>query len=142
MWAGPVRVLARLLVVFVALLAVPVSRAHAQSADLAGEWQQLTSSAGQCPPCRIAFAGQGQRLKVTANNGWSADVHITPASNPVRATGEGQWPLRIEGKSVSTPLYVGFALRGDHLHMTMVAELRPGRKQVVKAVFGRVWSGV
>lgn len=140
--AGPEQVLARLLVAGAALLGLPSTDAYAQSADLAGEWQQLTSNAGSCPQCRIAFAGQGQRLKVTASNGWSADVHITPASTPVRATGDGQWPLRIEGKSVSTPLYVGFVLRDDRLHMTMVAELRPGRKQVVKAVFGRVWSGV
>jgi hypothetical protein len=126
----------------VLLLLLPSTNAVAQANELLGEWQQLESNSGQCPQCRVTFARYGPRLKVTANNGWSADVGITPASDPVRATGQGHWAMRIEGKTVSTPLYVGFALRGDRLHMTMIAEIVRGRKKVVKAVFGRVWSGV
>jgi hypothetical protein len=137
-----VNISARLLVLAIALLVARPTSMKAQSANLAGEWQQLSSNAGQCPDCRIVVLAEGQKLKVTASNGWSAGIRITSVGDPVIATGQGQWPLRREGRVVPEPLDVSFALRGDHLHMTMVVAYAQARKQIVKAVFGRIWNGV
>jgi hypothetical protein len=136
--SGGARVL--YLIVVIALLCFQPTRAQAH--ELLGDWQQLTSSAGACPSCRISFSGAASELNVTASNGWSAAVEVREADSGATAAGRGQWSARGPASFASKPFNVDFKLRGERLYMTMVSELANGRKHVVRAVFGRPWLGV
>jgi hypothetical protein len=113
---------------------------HAQAHEMLGDWQQLTSNAGACPQCRINFVGDGARLRVAANNGWSADVEVRDSDSGTSAVGQGTWRMRAATAPVSKPFSIDFKLSGQRLYMTMVDEAN-GRRRIVKAVFGRAWLG-
>ena len=136
---GKKRLLAILVAVAVALL-FQHSQALAQAHEFLGDWQQLSSNAGACPRCQISFSGGSSQLNVAANNGWSAtiDTHET-AAGPT-ASGRGSWRAGV-GTLASKSFSVDFTLRGERLYMTMINDLGNGRKQIVRAVFGRPWLG-
>jgi hypothetical protein len=123
------------------LAATQPTGVFAQTEKLVGEWQQLSSNAGACPHCRVTFAGDGQRFRVMANNGWSANVEIRDAGSAAHASGSGQWQPRSSGAAPWLPFSVDFTLQDQRLHMTMTGEDQNGRKRVIKAVFSRVWFG-
>lgn len=115
--------------------------AGAQHDFVEGDWQQIRSSAGTCPTCRISIAQKGESLSVVANNGWSAIVDIEAARDPVQATGTGAWAPGKTGTIAGKKFNVVFRLINDRLHMSMRVEMENGSRRLIRAVFGRPWAG-
>ncbi|HWW47675.1 MAG TPA: hypothetical protein VNZ94_07550 [Xanthobacteraceae bacterium] len=118
-------------------LAAGAMPAAAQAGHWSGDWQQIASNAGRCPSCRIAVAGDGRTLTVTANNGWLAQLAAGKDGGLTVASGEGRWA----GRLADAPFHIRIVERGMRLYMTMEV-FTPGRpKSPIRAVFGRSWVG-
>lgn len=131
---------------FLCLLAIASTSfadpASAQQYLVEGDWQQIESTAGACPKCRISIVQKGESLGVVANNGWSAVVGVLVArDHPLEATGTGAWALGKIGTMAGRRFSVGFRLVDQRLYMSMRIQMEDGSRRLVKAVFGRVWFG-
>jgi hypothetical protein len=123
-----------------ALAVMQTSPTLATDADaLLGSWQQVATSAGACPTCRLEFREGEQGLSVIANNGWTA---ILEGSRGGTFSGTGRW--RSGGRTwiAGRPFTIGFDLDGDRLTMTMKVDMGKEPKPVVRAVYKRAWQGV
>lgn len=106
-----------------------------------GAWQQIESSAGACPKCRISIDQRGSSLTVTANNGWSASLVAGQTSDSINATGVGRWRSGLTGAMAGKRFNVDFVLKDLRLYMSMLVDMGNGSKRTIKAVFGRIWFG-
>jgi len=127
--------------VILALFAIAPLPVRAQSDPIEGPWQQIQSNAGACPTCRLAIEPDGQRLVVTANNGWSATVVARPHGDAVDASGNGRWSQGVGGTLAGKAFHVEFVLKQQRLHMSMTMDMAGGRRWIVRAMYGRVWFG-
>jgi len=134
------RLLRSLLVVAAAILS-PVS-AFADDPVFHGRWQQVDSNAGRCNSCLIAIVQHGDILTVTANNGWSAVIQADRRGQALFATGTGKWQNKASAVYRNAPFDLGFARRGEQLHMLMMVKSDDGTTNAIRAVFSRPVSEV
>lgn len=123
--------------IFGLLLSLAVAVSHsavAQDAEFIGEWQQISSNAGNCPTCRITISETSGTITVRASNGWSATVHPVSAK---MLRGEGRWAVTM-GQS---RFLIQLTLRDQRIFMVMGFVPGEKRKGTIQAVFGRTWLG-
>jgi len=130
-----------LLCLFAIASASSVGPADAQDDLIEGAWQQIESSAGACPKCRILIAPKSESLSVVANNGWSAVVGVQRIKEPLEAMGTGTWAPGKISTTAGRPFNVVFRLSRQRLYMSMRVEMEDGSRRLIKAVFERVWFG-
>lgn len=101
-----------------------------------GEWQQIASTAGDCPSCRITIRQTGASLQIIANNDWTA---IAETGGAKAAGGAGFWKRGTRktyaGKSFDIKLRRNDA---DELIMLMRIEPIRGQSRTIKGVFQRI----
>lgn len=115
--------------------ALNITSAWAERLDVyEGTWRQVSSNAGECPKCSIRIDRNGSRLKVVANNGWSATV--TSARNHSAAgvssvEGDGVWrnggrakPMKIAVVYDRGELQVMLIIDGENRPRTIAATFR------------------
>jgi len=135
------RVFAIAVAVFLAGCSI-AARADDGADQIAGDWQQIESNAGACAKCRLSVQQRGSSLAVTANNGWSASVVVEQQTMSARAGGAGRWGSNVTRAYAGRPFNVEFTLKGQRLYMAMRVELADGSRRTIRAVYGRVWTGV
>jgi hypothetical protein len=116
----------------------PMPSAQAQSDGIDGGWQQIESTGGPCPTCRIFIS---PTLTVSANNGWTAAV-ISVRGDPATAAGVGRWDPGLGDAIAGKPFKIDFILKDQRLHMSMLVDMKNGSKRTIRAVYGRIWAGV
>jgi len=124
------------------LLVVWTFPARGGDDSVAGSWQQIESTAGACPKCRISIAEHGPSLTVTANNGWEAILVGAEGDGSMNAIGTGNWKSNLTGAMAGKRFNVDFVLKDQRLYMTMFVDMGNGRRQTIRGVFGRPWYGV
>ncbi|WP_068955712.1 hypothetical protein [Pararhizobium polonicum] len=129
------RLLRSLPIVAAAMLS-PVS-AFAEDPVFHGRWQQVDSNAGRCNTCLIAIVRHGELLTVTANNGWSAVIQADRRGQAPFSTGTGQWQNKASAVYSNAPFELGFARRGEQLHILMMVKSDDGTTNAIRAVFSR-----
>lgn len=129
------RVLQSVAIVTVATLSSV--NAYASEPVFHGRWQQMDSNAGRCDTCLIAIVKHGEILTVTANNGWSAVIQADRRGQALFATGTGQWRNTASVFYSDAPFDLGFARRGEQLHMLMMVKSDDGTTNAIRAVFSR-----
>jgi hypothetical protein len=126
------RFLAAIILICVAGLAAPAAAEDA----FHGEWQQVSSNAGECPTCRITIRQTGSSLQIIANNDWTA---VADAEGRRTAGGAGFWKRGTRktyaGKSFDIKLR-----RNDDAELLMLMRIEPtrGESRTIKAVFQRI----
>jgi hypothetical protein len=126
----------------IALVAgMSMARADAQVDQIEGAWQQIASSAGACPKCRISIDQGGSSLIVIANNGWSASITTRENADLPKASGVGRWGTNLTGAWAGKRFKVDFVLKDQRLIMSMLVDMENGSKQMIHGVFGRPWFG-
>ena len=126
------RVLAAIVLLCMAGLAAPA----AAEGGFDGEWQQVSSNAGDCPSCRITIRQTGTSLQIVANNDWTA---IAETAGPGTADGAGFWKRgtrkTYSGKSFDIKLR-----RNDEDELLMLMRIEPirGQSRTIKGVFQRI----
>ena len=113
------------------------SAAYADEYGLPGEWQQVSSNAGECSSCKITIMRHGSVLTIAANNGWSAAVQADSPSNTLWAVGNGRWQEGKGGPYSGTLFNIAITLKGEQLQMVMLSETGNRRAGTIKAVFKR-----
>ncbi|WP_426125602.1 hypothetical protein [Pararhizobium sp. PWRC1-1] len=116
---------------------LPPSTTYADDYGLPGEWQQVTSNAGQCSSCKITIMRHGSVLTIAANNGWSAVVQTDAPGNALWAVGNGRWQKGKGGPYSGTLFDIAVVLKGEQLQMVMLTEIDNRRAGTIKAVFTR-----
>jgi len=125
-----------------AVLIIWTVPARAGDDAVAGAWQQIESDAGACARCRISIDRHGASLTVTANNGWAATLAAGAEDGSVKARGTGSWKSNVTGAMAGRGFNVDFVLQDQRLYMWMRVETGHGSGRTVRAVFGRIWTGV
>lgn len=101
-----------------------------------GEWQQVSSNAGECPTCRVTIRQTGSSLQIIANNDWTA---VAETGSGQTAGGAGFWKRGTRktyaGKSFDIKLR-----RNDDDELLMLMHIEPshGRSRTIKGVFQRI----
>lgn len=113
------------------------SAAYAGEYGLPGEWQQVSSNAGQCSSCKITIMRHGSVLTIAASNGWSAVVQTDTPGNTSWAVGNGRWQKGKGGPYSNAPFDIAIALKDRQLQMMMLAKIGDQRAGTIKAVFTR-----
>lgn len=116
---------------FLALAVAAQADGHA----FAGQWRQLTSTAGDCGKCYIGFVRHGDLLTVTSNTGWQAVVKIEGFADVELAVGKGRWMPTVSGIYGGKPFSIQFVRRGERLQMHMVASQANGEPLPIRATF-------
>lgn len=113
------------------------SAAYADEYGLPGDWQQVSSNAGQCSSCKITIMRHGSVLTIAANNGWSAVVQTDTPGNTLWAVGNGRWQEGKGGPYSGAPFDIAIVLKETQLQMMMLAKIGNQRAGTIKAVFKR-----
>jgi hypothetical protein len=101
----------------------------------AGQWQQLTSTAGRCDTCYIGIVRHGEVLTVTSNNGWQAVVNVETFEDLQLAAGKGKWNPTVSPPYGGKSFGVQFVRRGGQLQMFMVVPQADGAPLSIRATF-------
>lgn len=126
------RFLAAIVLLCMASLAVPA----AAEGTFHGEWQQVSSNAGECQTCRVTIRQTGSSLQIIANNGWTA---VAETGGDKTAGGAGFWKRGTRktyaGKSFDIKLR-----RNDDGELLMLMRIEPtrGQSRTIKGVFQRI----
>ncbi|WDZ80565.1 hypothetical protein PWG15_22550 (plasmid) [Ensifer adhaerens] len=110
---------------------------RADGSAFAGQWRQLTSTAGRCDQCYIGIVKHGDLLTVTSNTGWQAVVNAEDFSDLELAAGAGQWKSTVSGVYGGKHFGIQFVRRGRQLQMFMVVSQAAGRPLSIRATFER-----
>jgi len=101
-----------------------------------GEWQQISSNAGECPACRVTIRQTGSSLQIIANNDWTA---VAETDGGKTADGAGFWKRgtrkTYSGKSFDIRLRRN---EDDELLMLMRIEPIRGQSRTIRGVFQRI----
>ncbi|KRD60299.1 hypothetical protein IB265_15905 [Ensifer sp. ENS10] len=111
--------------------------ARADGSAFAGQWRQLTSTAGRCDQCYIGIVRHGDLLTVTSNNGWQAVMNVENFLDLELAAGTGQWKSTVAGAYGGKHFGIQFVRRGPELQMFMVVSHATGRPLSIRATFER-----
>jgi hypothetical protein len=105
------------------------SGSAAQSSGFCRSYRQTDSNAGACPSCRLEMAPTEKyaQLRVTANNGWSADVQLERYSLDT-ASGSGRWQAGA-GAYAGKEFSANFSAAGKTMSMVMTLKDRTVRGQ-------------
>ncbi|AOF89120.1 hypothetical protein [Sinorhizobium sp. RAC02] len=113
------RFLAAVILLCMAGLAAPA----AAEDTFHGEWQQVSSNAGECSTCRVTIRQTGSTLQIIANNDWTA---IAETGDSKTAGGAGFWKRGTRktyaGKSFDIKLR-----RNDVDELLMLMRIEPAR---------------
>lgn len=104
-------------------LAFP-AKGEAQSSRFCRSYKQIESNAGACPTCRLEIAPTEKyaQLRVTANNGWTADVQLERYSLDT-ASGPGRWQPGT-GAYAGKEFSANFSAAGNTMTMIMTLKNR------------------
>lgn len=100
---------------------VGLSLTGANAASLAGQWLQTGSNAGYCGDCSVTIertSNFSPMLKVTANNGWSAQVTLSGYGTET-AHGFGRWDRNVGGHYAGHSFEISIQKIGETLKMKM-----------------------
>ena len=112
--------------------------ARADGHAFAGQWRQLTSTAGRCDRCHIGIVRHGDLLTVTSNTGWQAVVNVENFADLELAAGTGQWNATVSSAAYSGKHFaIQFVRRGREMQMFMVVPQATGRPVSIRATFER-----
>ena len=113
--------------------------ASAENDNLAGQWKQVSSNAGNCSTCFIGIMQHGRVFTISANNDWTAALEIERYGPARYAFGEGKWRQR-SGPYSDKRFEILVTLRAGKLHMTMIVNEADGRTQTIEATFSKMYS--
>ncbi|OCP02804.1 hypothetical protein BC374_12775 [Ensifer sp. LC13] len=109
--------------------------ARADGDAFAGQWRQLTSTAGRCDKCYIGIVRHGDLLTVSSNTGWQAVANVEGFADLQLAAGKGQWKPTISGAYGGRSFGIQFVRRGGQLQMFMVVSQADGAPLSIRVTF-------
>jgi hypothetical protein len=122
---------------FALLIVLWPAVAGASGVSFQGQWQQVTSGAGDCESCSVEIRRNGPVLKVTGRDGWFAVTHLGRVGGGSSAAGIGRWNEDGAGRYRGKPFDIRITIVDEHLHMDMSVRMDDGSTQAVRAIFDK-----